>query len=42
MKNALAILAAAGVQTQPGAAARVARHDGPVEFVDEVVALRCE
>lgn len=30
------------VMTQPAAAARLARHDGPVEFVDDVVATRCE
>jgi PrcB C-terminal len=32
----------ATVLTQPAAAARLARHEGAVEFVDEVVAVRCE
>jgi hypothetical protein len=32
----------AAVLTQPAAAARIARYDGVVEFVDEVVAVRCE
>jgi hypothetical protein len=30
------------VLTRPVTAARVPRHDGPVEFVDETVALACE
>jgi hypothetical protein len=34
--------AVATVITRPVTAARVARHDGPVEFVDRTVAIRCE
>jgi protease stability complex PrcB-like protein len=30
------------VLTSPVAAARVPRHDGPVEFVDETVAVACQ